>query len=63
MARVQAAISRVRQRTKVVKHKPKVIWGDIYEKRVLVEPGHSWAAEVIRLAGGDYLFNDVRGTS
>lgn len=63
VARVRAAIARVRERAKGVKHRPKVIWGDIYEKRVLVEPGHSWAAEIVRLAGGDYLFDDVRGTS
>ncbi len=43
--------------------RPKVIWGDIYEKRVLVEPGNSWAAEMVRLAGGEYLFDDVRGSS
>ena len=44
-------------------HRPKVIWGDIYEKRVLVEPGNSWAAEMVELAGGDYLFTDVFGAS
>ncbi|RLB87778.1 MAG: ABC transporter substrate-binding protein, partial [Deltaproteobacteria bacterium] len=43
--------------------RPKVIWGDIYEKRVLVEPGNSWAAEMVELAGGDYLFDDIRGAS
>lgn len=63
VARVRTAVARVRERAKGVKHRPKVIWGDIYEKRVLVEPGHSWAAEIVRLAGGDYLFDDVRGTS
>ncbi|MGD8561525.1 MAG: ABC transporter substrate-binding protein [Desulfarculaceae bacterium] len=63
IARIQGAISRVQMRTVGLKQKPKVVWGDIYEKRVLVEPGHSWAAEVIKLAGGDYLYNDVRGTS
>ena len=43
--------------------RPKVIWGDIYEKRVMVEPGNSWAAEMIELAGGDYLFDDISGAS
>ena len=43
--------------------RPKVIWGDIYEKRVLVEPGNSWVAEMIELAGGNYLFDDISGAS
>ncbi len=43
--------------------KPEIIWGDIFEKRVLVEPGNSWAAELINLSGGDYLFNDIKGAS
>jgi iron complex transport system substrate-binding protein len=43
--------------------KPKAMWGDIYEKRVLVEPGNAWVAELIGLAQSDYLFDDVYGTS
>jgi iron complex transport system substrate-binding protein len=44
-----------------VKIKPNVIWGDIYEKRVLVEPINSSPAEIILLAGGEYAFDDVVG--
>ena len=43
--------------------KPKAMWGYIYEKRVLVEPGNAWVAELIGLAQSDYLFDDVYGTS
>jgi iron complex transport system substrate-binding protein len=39
------------------------MWGDIYEKRVLVEPGNSWVAEMVGLAQSNYLFDDVYGTS
>ncbi|MGD8844466.1 MAG: ABC transporter substrate-binding protein, partial [Desulfobacteraceae bacterium] len=42
---------------------PKVMWGDIYEKRVLVEPGNAWVGELVGLAQSDYLFEDVYGTS
>ena len=45
--------------TKRAGRQPKTIWGDIYEKRVLVEPGHSWAAQLIKAVGGDYLFNPL----
>jgi len=61
--RVRLAIDRVRRRTKQVRRRPKVIWGDIYSKRVLVEPGNSWAAEVVKLGGGEYLYRDVKGIS
>lgn len=39
------------------------MWGDIYEKRVLVEPGNAWVGELIGLAQSGYLFNDVYSTS
>lgn len=62
--RVRSTIARIK---KIVSKKhgtrPKVIWGDIYEKRVLVEPGNSWAAQMVKLAGGKYLFDDIRGSS
>ena len=45
--------------TKRAGRQPKTIWGDIYEKRVLVEHGHSWAAQLIKAVGGDYLFNPL----
>jgi iron complex transport system substrate-binding protein len=63
VARVKAALEEVRNKTAHVSQRPRVIWGDVYEKRVLVEPGQSWAAQLVDSAGGDYLFRDVRGTS
>ncbi len=62
VAKIESALDMLRQKTKGVTSRPKVIWGDVWEKRVLVEPGQSWAAQLIELAGGDYLFKDVRGT-
>ena len=59
---VLETIADIRERTAGVKHRPKVIWGDVYEKRVLVEPGNSWVAEMVKLAGGDYLFEDIGGS-
>ncbi len=59
---VLETIAEIRRKTADVKHRPKVIWGDIYEKRVMVEPGNSWVAEMIKLAGGDYLFEDIGGS-
>lgn len=61
IARVSKTIESVAKKTAGVKIKPNVIWGDIYEKRVLVEPINSSPAEIILLAGGEYAFDDVVG--
>lgn len=61
VGRVYAVLEGIKEKTKQVKSKPKVIWGDVYSKRVLVEPGNSWAAQIVQAAGGDYLFADVSG--
>jgi iron complex transport system substrate-binding protein len=59
--RAYAALEGIKAKTSRVEKKPKVIWGDVYSKRVLVEPGNSWAAQIVDAAGGDYLFADVSG--
>jgi iron complex transport system substrate-binding protein len=61
--RVNNALIEIREKTKNAGPMPKVMWGDIYEKRVLVEPGNAWVGELIGLAESDYLFEDVFGTS
>jgi iron complex transport system substrate-binding protein len=61
--RVNNALIAIRERTAGAGPAPKVMWGDIYEKRVLVEPGNAWVGELIGLAQSDYLFDDVYGTS
>lgn len=63
VAHVRGTLTELERKTAGVGKRPMVIWGDIWEKRVLVEPGQSWAAQLIGLSGGDYLFKDVRGTS
>ncbi|MDR1395327.1 MAG: ABC transporter substrate-binding protein [Deltaproteobacteria bacterium] len=60
--RIQQSLIDIRAKTAGLP-KPKAMWGDIYEKRVLVEPGNAWVAELIGLAQSDYLFDDVYGTS
>ena len=60
--KVAAALQEIRERTQGLEQ-PKVMWGDIYEKRVLVEPGNAWVAELIGLAQSNYLFDDIYGTS
>ena len=61
--RVNKALIAIRERTAGAARQPKVMWGDIYEKRVLVEPGNAWVGELVGLAESDYLFEDVYGTS
>ena len=61
--RVNLVLTEVTAKTDRVHRRPKVIWGDIYEKRVLVEPGRSWGAQLVTAVGGDYLFNDIAGSS
>lgn len=62
-ARIDAALRDIRARTAGLAHQPKVMWGDIYEKRVMVEPGNAWVGELVGLAQSDYQFKDVFGTS
>ena len=62
-ARIDAALSDIRARTAGLAHQPKVMWGDIYEKRVMVEPGNAWVGELVGLAQSDYQFKDVFGTA
>ncbi len=61
--RVNASLTDIRARTASEIIKPKVMWGDMYEKRVLVEPGNAWISELVGLIQSDYLFEDVYGTS
>ena len=45
-----------------VAHRPKVAWGVIYQGKVFVPAGNSYAARMITLAGGDYIFkNKLKG--
>ncbi len=60
---VSGALAAIRERTKGQRAKPRVMWGDMYEKRVLVEPGNAWIGELVGLVQSDYLFEDVYGTS
>jgi iron complex transport system substrate-binding protein len=60
--KVNSALLNIQKTTRELP-KPKVMWGDIYEKRVLVEPGNAWVAELVGLAQSDYLFDDVYGVS
>lgn len=60
---VSTALADIRERTRGRLIKPKVMWGDMYEKRVLVEPGNAWIGELVGLVQSDYLFDDVYGTS
>ena len=61
--RVLTTVSRVQSITQKAKHKPKVIWVDLFPKRILAEPGNSFHAEIARVGGGQYLFDDIYGAS
>ncbi|NIA05847.1 MAG: ABC transporter substrate-binding protein [Proteobacteria bacterium] len=54
--KISARLSRARK-------KPTVIWGDIYARKVQVEPGNSWAGQMVGDAGGDYLFRNLEGST
>jgi len=62
-ARIDSALREIRARTAAATYEPKVMWGDIYEKRVMVEPGNAWVGELVGLAQSAYQFKDVFGTS
>lgn len=61
--RVSNSLKEIRQLTAGNWDDAKVMWGDMYEKRVLVEPGNAWVGELVGLVESDYLFEDVYGTS
>lgn len=61
--KVSSALDDIRKVTKDSTYQPRVMWGDIYEKRVLVEPGNAWVGELVELALSDYQFSDVFGKS
>lgn len=61
--RVTHTVENIREKASAIKERPKVMWGDIYEKRVMVEPGNCWVGEFVRLAGANYLFDDVYGSA
>jgi iron complex transport system substrate-binding protein len=61
--KVEQAFHDIRRTTKKSKRKPRVIWGDIYPKRVLVEPVNAWASQLVEYAGGDYVLDDVYGAA
>lgn len=61
--RVNDSLADIRARTAGVLKQPRVMWGDMYEKRVLVEPGNAWIGELVVLAQSGYLFEDIYGTS
>ncbi|WP_169719339.1 ABC transporter substrate-binding protein [Desulfovirgula thermocuniculi] len=43
--------------------KPKVVWGSILKGKVYVPAGNSYAAKMIEMAGGEYVFKDLGGSS
>jgi len=42
--------------------RPKVTWGLIYQGKAYVAGIDSYVAKMIAMAGGDYLFKDIKGT-
>ncbi|MBN2041876.1 MAG: ABC transporter substrate-binding protein [Spirochaetes bacterium] len=53
----------IKAKADTAKERPRVIWGDVYNKRVLVEPRNAWVSELVRLSGGIYELDDVEGAS
>jgi len=51
----------IKSKTSDVQQRPSVIWGDVYNKRVLVEPNNAWVAQLVKLSGGKYELDDVEG--
>jgi iron complex transport system substrate-binding protein len=57
------AVDQIKAKSSYAKEKPSVIWGDVYAKRVLVEPNNAWVAQLVGLSGGEYELDDVQGAS
>jgi len=56
-------VDRIKAKLPEVKERPGVIWGDVYNKRVLVEPNNAWVAQLVKFSGGKYELDDVQGAS
>jgi iron complex transport system substrate-binding protein len=61
--RLLKTVERIRSKLPDVENRPRVIWGDIYNKRVLVEPNNAWVSQLVKVAGGHYELDDVQGAS
>lgn len=57
------AVDRIKAKLPEVKDRPSVIWGDVFNKRVLVEPNNAWVSQLIKISGGTYELDDVEGAS
>ncbi len=57
------AANDIRKKSAAAGKRPRVIWGDVYNKRVLVEPKNAWVSELVKVSGGEYELDDVQGTS
>ncbi|MDD4346646.1 MAG: ABC transporter substrate-binding protein [Desulfitobacteriaceae bacterium] len=44
------------------KTKPQILWGMIYQGKAYVPGADSYVAKMIEMAGGDYIFKDIKGT-
>lgn len=62
-ARFMKAVAHIKEKSPEIKHRPRVIWGDVYNKRVLVEPNNAWVSQLVGLSGGQYELDDVQGAS
>lgn len=56
-------VDQIKAKLPEIKERPRVIWGDVYNKRVLVEPNNAWVAQLVKLSGGTYELDDVQGAS
>ncbi len=61
--RVNSSLMEIREITRGHWEDVKVMWGDMYEKRVLVEPGNASVGELVELVQSDYLFEDIYGSA
>jgi len=57
-----ARVEEIAQKAAGAKAKPKVLWGQIYQGKVFAPAGDTYVAKMIELAGGDYLFKDLKGS-
>ena len=61
--RINSSLMKIREITRGRWEDTKIIWGDMYEKRVVVEPGNASVAELVAIVQSDYLFEDIYGAA
>jgi len=59
--KVENKVKEIHQKVASIEQEPVVLWGSIWKGKCYVPAGGSYAARMISIAGGNYIFRDLEG--